>query len=86
MATYEIEVKQKAFKELGRIHPVIGRRILTAIETLKENPRPRNTHKLAESENSYRIRVGDYRVIYYIDDQVRLVTVFRIAHRREAYR
>ena len=86
MAPYRIEVKQKAYKELARIQPSIGTRILNSIEALISNPRPRQSRKLAESENSYRLRVGDYRIIYKINETEKLITVFRIAHRREAYR
>ena len=68
------------------VQPDIGRGILISVEALGTNPRPRQSHKLAESESSYRLRVGDYRVIYQVDDEAKLVTVFRIAHRREAYR
>ena len=53
---------------------------------LADNPRPRGVEKLEGRENRYRIRVGDYRVIYEIHDEVLLVLVVRIGHRREVYR
>ena len=86
MAPYQLEVKQKAAKELARVRPDIGRRLLQSIESLASNPRPRQSHKLSESENSYRLRVGDYRVLYQIDDEAKLVSIFKVGHRREVYR
>ena len=86
MARYQLEVKQGAAKELSRVHPDIGRRLLQSIESLASDPRPRQSHKLSQSENSYRLRVGDYRVLYQVDDEARLVTIFKIGHRREVYR
>ena len=86
MAPYQLEVKQKAAKELARVRPDIGRRLLQSIEYLASNPRPRQSHKLSESENSYRLRVGNYRVLYQIDDEAKLVTIFKVGHRRKVYR
>ena len=86
MARYQLEVKERAAKELSRVRPDVGRRLLQSIEFLASDPRPRPSHKLSESENSYRLRVGDYRVLYQVDDEVKLVTIFKIGHRREVYR
>ncbi|MBM2832236.1 MAG: type toxin-antitoxin system RelE/ParE family toxin [Dehalococcoidia bacterium] len=86
MAAYRLEVKAKAVKELSKVRPDIGMRLLRTIESLASDPRPRQSHKLAESENSYRLRVGDYRVLYQVDDAAKLVTIFKIGHRREIYR
>jgi mRNA interferase RelE/StbE len=60
-------------------------RIETAIDGLGDDPRPRGVEKLA-GRDTYRIRVGDYRVVFAVDDGARIVTVARIAHRREVYR
>ena len=68
MAPYQLEVNQKAAKELARVRPDIGIRLLQSIESLASDPRPRQSHKLSASENSYRLRVGDYRVLYQVDD------------------
>lgn len=86
MAPYQLEVKQKADKELARVRQDIGRRLLQSIESLASDPRPRQSHKLSESESSYRLRVGDYRVLYQVDDEAKLVTIFKVGHRREVYR
>ncbi len=86
MAKYRLEVKDKAVKELARVRPDVGRRLLQSIESLAADPRPRQSHKLSESESSYRLRVGDYRVLYQVDDEAKLVTIFKVGHRREVYR
>jgi len=86
VARYQLEVKRRAVKELSRVRPDIGIRLLQYIESLASDPRPRQSRKLSESENSYRLRVGDYRVLYQVDDEARLVTIFKVGHRREIYR
>ena len=86
MARYQLEVKERAAKELSRLRPDIGRRLLQSIESLASDPRPKHSHKLSESESSYRLRVGEYRVLYQVDDEAKLVTIFKIGHRREVYR
>jgi len=61
---------------------------LDAIQSLLTDPRPRQSKKLkgAQAEGAYRVRVGDYRIVYDVDDDLKLVTVYRIGHRREVYR
>ena len=86
MAGYRLEVKKKAIKELSRVRPDIGLRLLQSIGSLASEPRPRQSHKLSESEHSYRFRVGDYRILYQVDDEAKLVTIFKVGHRREVYR
>lgn len=60
--------------------------MLRAAETLADNPRPDGCRKLQGSENAFRIRVGDYRVIYTVDDAVLIAAIERVRHRREVYR
>ncbi|MFH0351856.1 MAG: type II toxin-antitoxin system RelE/ParE family toxin [Chromatiales bacterium] len=60
--------------------------MIAAIQALARNPRPPGCRKLTGTENDWRIRVGDYRVIYAIADVIRVVRVHRVRHRREAYR
>ena len=86
MAEYVIELKRSAARELEGLEPRLGRRILASIEGLGSQVRPRGSRKLVGSENSYRLRVGQYRVLYQIDDEERLITVVAIGHRREVYR
>ena len=59
---------------------------MSAVEGLASNPRPAQVEKLAGSENAYRIRRGDYRVLFTVDDQKKAVVVYKVAHRREVYR
>ena len=65
---------------------MIHGRVITAIQALATNPRPSGCRKLAGSQHDWRIRVGDYRVIYEIGDAIRIVRVNRVRHRREVYR
>lgn len=83
---YEILFESKAEKELLELPKEILRKIDTKIQQLKENPRPPGIKKLAGKIEGWRMRVGDYRILYQIDDENKLVKVYRIKHRREAYK
>ncbi len=83
---YRIEVKPSAQKELGKLPQAVRKRIAAQIDTLAANPRPRGVKKLADQQNVYRVRVGDYRVLYTIEDDALLVLIVSIGHRREVYR
>ena len=83
---YTIEFKPSAYRQFKRFPSAIAKRIDARIIALADNPRPRGVEKLAGYERAYRIRVGDYRVLYEIYDDVLVVYVIRVAHRREAYR
>ncbi len=85
MAQYEIQFKASAAKEFRKLPIEIKTRLQKAINALKTEPRPPDMKKLAGEDDLYRIRVGDYRVIYKIDDAVLWITVMRIRHRREVY-
>jgi mRNA interferase RelE/StbE len=66
--------------------PPIFHRIIPQIKTLAESPRPSGCRKIAGSKNDWRIRIGDYRIIYEIDEKAKAVRVMRVRHRREVYR
>ena len=83
---YNVTVKESAEKTLHHFPAQDTERIVSAITVLQSNPRPIQSAKLAGHPNAYRLRKGDYRVLYTIDDRAKLVTVYRVAHRREAYR
>ena len=83
---YRVLLERAAEKDLARLSSPIRDRIIVAIRALAANPRPPGCRKLTGSENDWRIRVGDYRVVYEISDEIRIVRVNRIRHRREVYR
>ncbi|MEO7724568.1 MAG: type II toxin-antitoxin system RelE/ParE family toxin [Chthoniobacterales bacterium] len=68
------------------MQPTTSQRVVRAIRQLANNPRPSGCRKLANARNAYRIRVGDYRVIYAVSDVVLVVAIESIRHRREVYR
>lgn len=83
--SYTVEIKRSAEKEMDRLPDKIHNRISDRILTLETNPRPPGVKRLQGGEG-YRLRVGDYRVLYVIDDQSKRIFVYSVAHRREAYR
>ncbi len=83
---FRVEIKPKAFKELEDIPSHIQRRVLVAIESLAQEPRPHSSKKLQGSRDRWRVRIGDYRVLYRIDDDTKTVYVYRALHRKDAYR
>lgn len=85
MENYKIYFKKSALKELKTLPKKELQRILTKIEELKNEPRPASCRKLSGQEK-YRIRQGNYRIIYSIEDHELIVWVVKVAHRREAYR
>jgi mRNA interferase RelE/StbE len=85
MAKYKLEFKKSAVKEINSLQNKEIKKILISINQLMENPRPFNSKKLSASER-YRIRVGDYRILYEIRDQLLIVFIIKIAHRKDVYR
>jgi mRNA interferase RelE/StbE len=85
MSSYEILWKKSAARELRNIDSQYIPKIIITIESLSENPFPKGYRKLKNSKQSYRIRIGEYRVIYQVDNLEKIVTVFHIRHRRDAY-
>jgi mRNA interferase RelE/StbE len=83
---YNVLLERAAVRDLNRLAPDVHDRIVEALQKLARNPRPPGCRKLAGTRNDWRIRVGDYRVIYEIADAVREVRVNRVRHRREVYR
>ena len=81
---YEVRILRPAEKEMDELPGAVHARISGRILLLEDNPRPRGAKKLSGREE-YRLRVGDYRVLYTIDDKRHVVTVFAVGHRREVY-
>ena len=86
MASFEIQFKSSAERDLQNIDKQYIPRIIKTIESLAANPFPLQYCKLRGTERLYRIRVGDYRVIYQVDTEAKIVTIYSIRHRRSAYR
>lgn len=83
---YQIELTRGAVKGMRKLDAGVRGRIHLAIEALADDPRPAGCLKLSGSEDLWRIRVGDYRILYEIHDERLVVVLVRIAHRRESYR
>jgi len=86
MADYSIVFARSARRELEKLRDPLSSRVLKRIEALEGNPRPSGCRKLEGAENLWRVRVGDHRVIYAIDDRTGMVDIIAIRHRRDAYR
>jgi mRNA interferase RelE/StbE len=83
---YRVVVERSAEKDLRRLSLDARSRVADALRGLANNPRPAGSRKLAGTKHDWRIRVGDYRVIYEIADEIRVVRIYRVRHRREVYR
>ena len=86
MASYKIVFKPSAEKDLRSLPKVAVGRIFKRIEALSVDPLPRGSTKLAGAEGLYRIRIGDYRTIYGVDEEKRQIVVHYVRHRRDVYR
>ena len=82
----EVLIERTAERDLKSLPTNLFDRIVPRIKALAVIPRPSGCHKLAGSKNAWRIRIGDYRVVYEIDDARQRVRIFRVRHRREVYR
>jgi mRNA interferase RelE/StbE len=84
--TYAIEVLPAAERDLRKVHPQMRARIRGAVLKLAADPRPPGARALKDRPGYLRVRVGDYRIIYTIEDDVLRVVVVRVGHRRDVYR
>jgi len=82
---YTVKLKRSAEKELDNLPKKIHDKVINILLSLKENPFPQNFKKLRGREG-YRIRVGDYRILYLIDESAKNIEVVSVAHRKEVYR
>jgi mRNA interferase RelE/StbE len=85
VSSYRVALTSSAEKELNGLPKKVISRIVPRLEQLVSAPRPPGCKKLKGGDNEWRIRVGDYRIVYVIDDTARTVDVTRIAHRRDVY-
>ena len=86
MGEFELRFTRSARKELERLTPRIARRVFSRIEALRDEPRPPGCRLLTGTSHLWRIRVGDHRVLYEIQDSTRMVDILAIRHRKDAYR
>jgi mRNA interferase RelE/StbE len=86
MGSYSINFKPSVEKDLRPLSKTLISRVMERIERLKTDPYPRQAIKLSGTERLYRIRVGDYRIVYEVDTQAKEVTIHYVRHRREVYR
>jgi mRNA interferase RelE/StbE len=85
VSNYRVEVKPLARKELEALPDSVLSRVVAKLEALGHTPRPSGCKKLKGYKDHWRVRIGDWRVVYIIDDVAKVVSVTRIAHRREVY-
>ena len=83
---YALLIKRSAERDLRRLPRALFERVNERILSLRDDPRPHGVRKLAGALEGWRIRVGDHRILYQIDDEAQTVTLVRVKHRREAYR
>jgi mRNA interferase RelE/StbE len=83
---YALLIKRSAERDLRRLPRALFERVNERILSLRDDPRPHGVRKLVGALEGWRIRVGDYRILYQIDDDAQTVTIVRVKHRREAYR
>jgi len=86
MGSFEVKFKRSAEKDLRRLPKDVIKRVFTKIEELKQNALPMQAIKLRGTERIYRIRVGDYRIIYEVDVKTKTIVIHYIRHRKEVYR
>ncbi|MEH2272207.1 MAG: type II toxin-antitoxin system RelE/ParE family toxin [Nostoc sp.] len=84
--SYKVEILKGALKQLKKFSPELQERIQVKIDDLATEPRPNGVKKLKSKENAYRIRVGEYRVIYDIFDDILVVNVVELGHRSKVYK
>jgi mRNA interferase RelE/StbE len=83
---YALLIKRSAERDLRRLPRVLFERVNERILSLRDDPRPHGVRKLSGALEGWRVRVGDYRILYQIDDEAQTVTIVRVRHRREVYR
>lgn len=85
--SYSVSLRRSALKELQSLPKTAVQKVGGAIDKLAENPRPDGVKKLKSSEEDlYRIRVGDFRIVYSIEDEIKIVDIRKIGHRKDIYR
>lgn len=87
MAEYRVLIKSSAAKEIEAVDTKAERRrIIARVRALAQEPRPQGSEKLAGYADRYRVRQGQFRIVYLIDDRRGEVTIFKVGHRKDVYR
>lgn len=84
--SYEVIIPKKVAKQIRALPANISRKILSSLSSLEQNPRPNDVKKLKGYDQTYRIRVGDYRVVYDIEDNKLIVLILSCRHRKNVYK
>lgn len=85
-SSYQVEIETAAAKQIQRLQLHDQKRVMAAILTLADDPRPHGYTKLSGTDSAFRIRVGVFRIIYTVNDGLRVVTVTRVGHRKQVYK
>ncbi len=85
-SAYDVKLTRSVVRQVGRLQAKIRSQIDRRFEELKSNPRPHDSKRLVGRHKSYRIDSGEYRILYDVDDEIRLVAVWRVRHRKDVYR
>lgn len=86
MNNYRIQFKTSAAKEFKTLPPSVKQRVGESLDQLQQDPRPSGVVKLQGEDQLYRVRVGDYRIVYTIDDHDKIIKITRIRHRQDVYK
>ena len=86
MGSYRVAFRPSAERELRKLPRTVIAEVSTLVGEFAESPYTRNSEKLSGGENLFRVRIGDYRVVYQVDLKNRLITIFRVRHRKDVYR
>ena len=83
---YEVILPNRILRDLRKIPRVYADRILYFIASFKEEPRPEGCKKMKGYENKYRLRIADYRIVYTIEDSIKIVEIYKVGHRKDVYK
>ena len=86
MASYELRWKRSALKELQKLPKTTVSKLVALAESLVDDPRPTGCKKLAGTDHTYRVRTGDYRLVYQVHNGQLIIEVVKVGHRKEVYR
>lgn len=84
--TYDIRLAPAAARQLKKLTPQLREKVFKCLEGLSTNPRPNGVEKLSQDPRFWRVRAGDYRIVYWIDDESKVVITLIVRHRKDAYR